>query len=153
MIKIYGILFSQQEDKLGESISLQGTTMIDNMPILTSSKNLIGRMTEYQFVYKAIANDSAELAIKSGLAKDYLVDKDESNGPDYLELKYPFCKIKGVLVENSFLREAIRLGNLCFGIEGIVKERNGNLITSCVIDHVVVGMMSEVSPTKIYLDE
>jgi len=155
LLKIHGILVCEDLDKQNEIVSIAGTTIKDHAPIVSASGNLLGRMTESQGVYRAITDESVTLAMKAGLVSGMPSGNDSNaiSGAHYLELNKPFIKIKGVLLQNSHLKEAIKMGNLYFSIEGKVKERKGHQILACYIDKVVIGISTSQNCTKVFLDE
>jgi hypothetical protein len=155
MLNIYGILFSQSPDKIGETVMVDGATIKDHMPIESASGNLLGRILSYQIVYRCITEDSIALAGRAGLTSD-CPQNDDSNaitGMDYLNLEVPFVKIKGVIIDRIALKEAIKAGNLYFGFHGILKKRVDNIIEKCHIDRVRVRLDPSQNCTKVFLDE
>lgn len=150
-----GILFVESEDKVGETVLIDGTDLrLSNAPIKSASGNLLGKVTSYSPVYKAITDDSCKLATLAGLATS-APDRNENvlTGGTYLELKHPFVKINATLLENSNLKMAIKTGNLFFSLSGKVLERKGNIITKCIIDSVLLGLHSTQKECKVYLEE
>lgn len=134
---------------------VDGATIKDHMVIESANGNLLGRVDSVQIVYRALTEDSIALAAKAGLIRD-CPQNNEANaitGVNYLSLEVPFVRIKGTLINNSALREAIKMGNLFFSIEGKVIERKNDIITACKISKTVIGLHSTQDCTKVFLDE
>lgn len=156
MIKVHGILFVEKNDKEGEIVSVQGTDLrLHHAPIKNGSGNLLGKVTDYAPVYRAINDDTCKLAMLAGLVSGAPSgDENVLTGHStYLELTHPFVKINATLMENSYLKAAIKAGNLFFSLSGKVLERKGNLISKCIIDSVILGLHSAQKECRVYLDE
>ena len=155
MLKVHGILFAEMEDKIGETVSVQGATINDHCPIESANGNLLGRLMESQGVYRCITQESIELAGKAGLTVTCPQNNEENaiTGMNYLSLEVPFVKIKGSLLESTVLKEAIKAGNLYFGFHGILKKKVDNRIEECRIDKITIGLSPSQNCTKVFLDE
>ena len=154
-MKVFGILFAQIPDLSGETVMVDGATIRDHMPIESANGNLLGKVDSVQIVYRALTESSIELAMRAGLVKGMPAEGDSNalTGTNYLELENPFVRISGTLINNSALREAIRVGNLFFSIEGKVLERKGDIISRCKIAKTVISLRSTQNCTKVFLDE
>ncbi|HVT62531.1 MAG TPA: hypothetical protein VHD33_03480 [Legionellaceae bacterium] len=158
-MKVYGILFSEEEDNEGNKYLLSGLQFPGlisetGIPIINNKGNLLGRVTDYMPVYNAITDESATLAMKADLVES-APDGDENvlTGGSYLQLKYPFCKINAYLLDHPALKEAINAGNLYFGFEAKSLKQIANTLFKYSIEKVTLTISPKQKCSKVYFKE